>query len=134
MKQSGLFLLKILPPRVQYDFLFQNLPSLSLKESDRGRPLFPRDVLLKTFIYKALRRLKTLTDLAFEFQNPTICKAVGLDPYEAPPSLNSKIFSISPGYPSPRSARGPHPIGENISGRKDHLREIPRHGLLSPFG
>jgi hypothetical protein len=88
MKQSDLLPLEILPPRVQYDFLFQHLPSLSLRESDRGRPPFPRNVLLKAFIYKALRRLKTLTDLAFEFQNnPPICKAVGLNPYEAPPSI-----------------------------------------------
>ena len=50
MKQSDLLPLEILPPRVQYDFLFQHLPSLSLRESDRGRPPFPRDVLLKAFI------------------------------------------------------------------------------------
>lgn len=41
MKQSDLFPLEMLPPRVQYDFLFQHLPSLSLRENDRGRPPFP---------------------------------------------------------------------------------------------
>jgi len=88
MSQLDLLPLEALPPRVQYDFLFQALPPLSLKEKDRGRPPFSRDTLLRAFIYKGLRRLKTLTDLAFEFQNnPTICQAVGFDLYKIPPSI-----------------------------------------------
>lgn len=88
MKQFDLLPAETLPSKVQYDLLFEHLPSLSLKGNKRGRPPFPKDALLKAFIYKAVRRLKTLTDLAFEFQNnPTICKAVGLNLYETPPSI-----------------------------------------------
>jgi len=88
MKQSSLLPLETLPPRIHYGFLFQYFPSLSLGKNDRGRPPLSRDALLKAFIYKALRRLKTLTDLAFELQNnPTICQAVGFDPYRSPPSI-----------------------------------------------
>lgn len=88
MKQLGLIPAELLPPKVQYDLLFENLPSLSLTESHLGRPSFSRDALLKAFIYKALRRLKTLSDLAFELKNnSTVCQAVGLDPYRKPPSI-----------------------------------------------
>jgi len=88
MKQLGLIPLETLPPRVKYDFLFEPLPSLSLSPKERGRPPFSRDALLKAFIYKALRRLKTLSDLAFEFRNnPMRGLAVGFDPYEPPPSI-----------------------------------------------
>jgi hypothetical protein len=88
MRQPGLLPPESLPPTVQYESLFQNLPSLVLGESQRGRPPLPKDALFKAFIYKALRRLKTLTDLAFEFHNnPTICQAVGFNPYVRPPSV-----------------------------------------------
>jgi hypothetical protein len=88
MKQFGLLPPETLPSRIQYDLLFEHLPSLSLKGNKRGRPPFPQDALLKAFIYKALRRLKTLSDLAFEFQNnPMSCHAVGLNLYETPPSI-----------------------------------------------
>lgn len=88
MKQIGLLPLEALPPRVQYGFLFEYLPSLPVGQNERGRPALPRDALLKAFIYKALRRLKTLTDLAFELKNnPIICQQVGFDPYRTPPSI-----------------------------------------------
>jgi len=88
MKQLGLLPLETLPPGIKYDLLFKNLPSLSLRESNRGRPPLPREALLKAFIYKAFRGLKTLTDLTFEFQNnPNICQAVGFNPYINPPSI-----------------------------------------------
>jgi len=88
MKQLGLLPLETLPPRINYDLLFKHLPSLALSESDRGRPPLSRDALLKAFIYKALRRLKTLTDLTFEFHNnPMSCQAVGFNPYRTPPSI-----------------------------------------------
>jgi hypothetical protein len=88
MKQFGLLPLEALAPKVPYAFLFEHLPSLSLREHSRGRPPFPRDALLKAFIYKALRRLNTLTDLTLELRNNlTICQAVGFDPYQAPPSI-----------------------------------------------
>lgn len=88
MRQTGLLPFESLPPTFQYESLFQNLPSLALKENKRGRPPLPKDALLRAFIYKALRRMKTLTDLAFEFQNnPAICQAVGFNPYVRPPSV-----------------------------------------------
>ena len=88
MKQSGLFPLETLTQKVHYGLLFKHLPSLPLRENNRGRPALPRDALFKAFIYKALRRLTTLTDLAFELQNnPMICQAVGFDPYRTPPSI-----------------------------------------------
>jgi hypothetical protein len=89
MKQIGLLPPHMLPANIQYELLFEPLPPLTLvKEGDRGRPSFCRDALLKTFIYKALRRLKTLTDLTFELRNnPRICQAVGLALYKNPPSI-----------------------------------------------
>jgi hypothetical protein len=88
MKQLSLLQLETLPPRVKYDFLFEPLPSLSLHPKEKGRPPFSRDALLKAFVYKALRRLKTLSDLTFEFyNNPIMSQVVGLDPYKAPPSI-----------------------------------------------
>ena len=88
MNQLDLLPLETLPPRVKYDFLFEPLPSLSLHPKERGRPPFCRDALLKAFIYKALRRLKTLSDLTFEFyNNPIMSQVVGFDPYKPPPSI-----------------------------------------------
>ena len=88
MRQPGLLPCETLPSAVQYESLFQNLPSLALRQNQRGRPPLPKDALLRAFIYKALRRLKTLTDLAFEFHNnPTVCQVVGFNPYVRPPSV-----------------------------------------------
>jgi len=88
MEQLGLLPLELLSPRVKYNLLFEPLPSLSMKEKGRGRPSFSQDALLKAFIYKALRRLKTLTDLCFELKNnPTLSQALGFNPYEGLPSI-----------------------------------------------
>ena len=69
MKQISLFKPENLPPRILYEKLFENLPSLSPDERRIGRPPFSRDFLLKALIYKALRRMHSLTDLIFEFKN-----------------------------------------------------------------
>ena len=88
MKQLDLLAIETLPSKVKYDFLFEPLPSLSLHPKERGRPPFSRDALLKAFVYKALRRLKTLSDLTFEFHNnPIMSQVVGFDPFKAPPSI-----------------------------------------------
>jgi hypothetical protein len=89
MEQLGLLPLELLPPRVKYNLLFAHLPSISItKEKSRGRPSFSQDALLKAFIYKALRRIKTLTDLCFELKNnPMVSQAVGFNPYESLPSI-----------------------------------------------
>jgi hypothetical protein len=99
MRQSGLLAFEILPPTVRYESLFQHLPSLSIRPRERGRPAFSKDALLKAFVYKALRRLKTLRDLAFEMQNnPMIHQAVGFNPYLNPPSLErfSRFIRTTP--------------------------------------
>jgi len=106
VKQLDLLQLETLPPRVKYDFLFEPLPSLSLHPKERGRPPFSRDALLKAFVYKALRRLKTLSDLTFEFyNNPMMSQVVGLDPYKAPPSIERFSEFLR---------ETPHPLLENI--------------------
>lgn len=88
MKQLGLVPLDLLHPRVKFDLLFEHLPSISVQEKERGRPPFSQDALLKALVYKALRRLKTLTDLAFELKNnPIVSQALGFNPYESPPSI-----------------------------------------------
>jgi len=69
MKQISLFKPEDLPPRILYEKLFENLPALSPDEKRMGRPPFSRDFLLKALIYKALRRIHSLTDLIFEFKN-----------------------------------------------------------------
>ena len=89
MKPVALFPPHTLPPTIHYELLFEPLPPLALlKESGLGRPSFSQDALLKLFLYKALRRIKTLTDLTFELRNnPRIGQAVGLDIYKDPPSI-----------------------------------------------
>jgi transposase len=88
MEQLGLLPLELLSPRVKYNLLFEHLPSLSINGKSRGRPSFSQDALLKAFIYKALRRIKTLTDLCFELKNnPLVSQAVGFNPYEGLPSI-----------------------------------------------
>jgi len=106
MEQLGLIPLDTLPPKIKYGLLFEHLPALCLREKDRGRRPFPRDALLKAFIYKALRRITTLTDLTFELQsNPSVCQAVGLNPYRMPPSIErySEFLHVTP-----------HPILQDI--------------------
>jgi hypothetical protein len=67
--------------------------------------------MLKALIYKALRRLKTLSDLAFEFQNnPTICQAVGFDLYGTPPSIERFSEFLR---------ETPHPLLKNL-----HIRLV----------
>ena len=106
MEQLGLIPVDNLPPKIKYGLLFEHLPSLCLREKVRGRRPFPRDALLKAFIYKTLRRVNTLTDLTFELQsNPSICQAVGLNPYRTPPSIErySEFLHATP-----------HPILQDI--------------------
>lgn len=106
MKQLDLLRLETLPPRVKYDFLFEPLPSLPINPKVIGRPPFSRDALLKAFVYKALRRLKTLSDLTFEFHNnPIMSQAVGFNPYKAPPSIERFSEFLR---------ETPHPLLQNI--------------------
>jgi hypothetical protein len=88
MKQMDLLTPTSLSQPIPYDLLFEPLPIDPPLEKGRGRPPFPRNALLKAFIYKALRGIDTLTDLAFEFQNnPSICQTLGFNLYKSPPSI-----------------------------------------------
>lgn len=106
MKQLDLLQIETLPARVKYDFLFEPLPSLPINPKATGRPPFSRDALLKAFVYKALRRLKTVSDLTFEFHNnPIMSEVVGFNPYKAPPSIERFSEFLH---------ETPHPLLENI--------------------
>lgn len=77
-----------LPPVIQYEKLFENLPTLSEKAGKRGRRPISRNSLLKALVYKALRRLATLTDLQFDLNNnPSVCQALGFNPLKPAPSV-----------------------------------------------
>jgi len=65
MKNLSLFKPEDLPPKVRYEKLFRNLVSLSKVQSRKGRPPFSKDSLLRALIYKNLRGLPSLTELAF---------------------------------------------------------------------
>ena len=69
MKQIPLFKPENLPPRILYEKLFENLPHLSWDKTGGGRPPTSRDFILKALIYKALRRIHSLTDIVFELKN-----------------------------------------------------------------
>ncbi len=88
MKQIDLLPPPSLPQPIPYDLLFEPLSTPSPLEKKRGRPPFPREALLKSFIYKALRGIDTLTDLSFEFQNnPSIYQTLGFNLFKAPPAV-----------------------------------------------
>ncbi len=77
-----------LPPAVRYDKLFENLPPLDEVRRQTGRRPFSRNSLLRALIYKALRRLSTLSDLTFELNNnPGVAQALGFHPLKAAPSV-----------------------------------------------
>lgn len=77
-----------LPSAIRYEKLFENLPKLEEKTNRRGRRPISRNSLLKALIYKAHRRLATLSDLAFELNNnPSMAHALGFDPLKLAPSV-----------------------------------------------
>jgi hypothetical protein len=78
MKNIPLFKAEDLPPRVRYEKLFENLPSLPALPRATGRPPFSQDAILRTLIYKNLRGLLSLTDLVFELKNnPVMADVLG---------------------------------------------------------
>ena len=77
-----------LPSAVRYDKLFENLPAIREQRAGTGRPPVSRNSLLKTLIYKALRRIVTLVDLNFELNNnPSVSQALGFNPLRPAPSV-----------------------------------------------
>lgn len=121
MDQLDLLSPESLPLKVKYHLLFEPLPPLPVVAKPRGRPPFSKDALLKALIYKALRRMKTLTDLAFEFQNnPSISEAVGFDFYEDPPSIERFSQFLR---------ETPHPILQHV--RIQLVQRLLEQGIIS---
>jgi hypothetical protein len=87
MYQRCLIPPELIPPRVKYEKLFENLPEIPKKWSLRGRPPISKDSLLKGLIYRNLRGIHKLVELEFELlNNPSMAEPLGLDPLKQPPS------------------------------------------------
>lgn len=87
MKQAFLFNPEELPPRIRYEKLFKHLPPWEETSKERGRPAFPKDAILRALIYRHLRGLPSLADLAFELENnPMMTEVLGFSAFEHPPS------------------------------------------------
>ncbi len=92
MRQEPLFHGEHLPVRLAYEKLFTYLPALPREvptdPPKGGRPEIARYVLLRGLIYRALRRITSLTDLVQTLHdNPSVAEAIGLNPLRAVPSV-----------------------------------------------
>ena len=78
-----------LPPKIRYEKVFSLLPSLSSHANKkRGRPAFSKNSLLRALIYKNLRGLPSLSELAFELKNnPVMAEVIGFPAWETSPSI-----------------------------------------------
>jgi hypothetical protein len=77
-----------LPSPIRYKTLFESLPEIKEPSYKTGRKPISRNCLFRACIYKALRRLATLSDLTFELNNnPTVSKSLGFDPLVSAPSV-----------------------------------------------
>jgi hypothetical protein len=85
----NLFPPQSLPPQARWERLFEYLPALpAVEKPTRGRPPVCRQALLRAHIYRALRAMPRLVDLAFELgNNPSVSAALGFDPLRAAPSV-----------------------------------------------
>jgi hypothetical protein len=87
MKIPSLFNPEDLPPRIRYEKLFKHLPAMEEMSKVRGRPSFPKDAILRALIYRNLRGLASLADLAFELENnPMMAEVLGFPAFQRPPS------------------------------------------------
>lgn len=87
MQQRCLIPPESIPPKARYEKLFENLPEIPERKSQRGRPPVARGSLLKGLIYSNLRGLNKLVELEFELlNNPSMAEPLGLDPLKRPPS------------------------------------------------
>jgi hypothetical protein len=107
MKNSPLFKAEDLPPRVRYEKLFENLPSLPPFPRATGRPSFSRDAILRALIYKNLRGLSSLTDLVFELENnPVMADVLGFSlGHEAPSKERFSRFLRTSSHPDLQDVR-----------------------------
>jgi transposase len=78
-----------LPLKIPYEKVFALLPPFGeTPKKARGRPAFSRAALLRALIYKNLRGLPSLSELAFELRNnPVISELLGFPAWETPPSV-----------------------------------------------
>lgn len=105
MKQISLFKPEDLPPRILYEKLFENLPHLTSDRMGGGRPSISRNFLLKAVIYKALRRIHSLTDLVFELKNnPSVLAVCAGDALIRIPSVE-RFSSFLKNTPNQRLAK-----------------------------
>ena len=91
-----------LSPRLRWEKLFQFLPAWPQSARPTGRTPINRHSLLKALIYQRLTRKRFLRDLHTHLlDNPPILAALGLDPYQPPPSLErfSAFLSDEPHEP-----------------------------------
>lgn len=74
-------------PRLRYQTLFGYLPAIGYQDRF-GRPGFDANVMLRACVYRCLRGLNTLSGLTCGLrENPSLCEAIGLDPFARPPSV-----------------------------------------------
>jgi hypothetical protein len=107
VKNNPLFKAEDLPPRVRYEKLFENLPSLPPFSRATGRPSFSRDAILRALIYKNLRGLSSLTDLVFELENnPVMADVLGFSlGHEAPSKERFSRFLRTSSHPDLQDVR-----------------------------
>jgi len=92
MEQPRLFHAEHLPVRLAYPILFSHLPIFPPHgppaSPQGGRPAIDRNALLRALVYRALRRLASLSDLVQALrENPAVLEAIGLDPLGDIPSV-----------------------------------------------
>jgi len=91
---SAEYLLDINPLK-KYQILFNNLDCFPLESpnlSRGGRPPVSKSALLRALIYKNLKPLPTLYDLAVDLiDNPSICLKCGLQPSSNPHALKERF-------------------------------------------
>ena len=87
MKPTSLFNPEDFPPRIRYEKLFKHLLPMEETSKKRGRPPFPKETILRALIYRHLRGLPSLADLAFELENnPMMAEVLGFSAFQRPPS------------------------------------------------
>jgi len=92
MEPPRLFHAEHLSVRLAYQNLFSPLPIFPphgpAVSSPGGRPRIDRNALLRALVYRALRRLVSLSDLVQALrENPALLEAIGLDPLGDIPSV-----------------------------------------------
>jgi len=93
---NSLFRPQDFPLKIPYEKIFDQLPSLGDNPTrKRGRPSFSKDAILRALIYKNLRGLSSLSELAFELKNnPPLAETLGFSAWFDPPSIERFSFFL----------------------------------------